>query len=190
MSPLAQKIEAILFWRAEPMSIAKLSLWLGAPADEIVTSTQELETSLKGRGIVLMRKEDSVMLGTAPELSPLIETITKEELHKDIGKAGIETLSLITYFGPITRSEIDYIRGVSSTFVIRTLLMRGLIERVQNKNDQRSFFYKPTFDLLSHLGISNIEKLPEYESARTELEAFRKAQEERDREEDQAEKTS
>ncbi|HEY4498607.1 MAG TPA: SMC-Scp complex subunit ScpB, partial [Candidatus Paceibacterota bacterium] len=127
-----------------------------------------------------VRKEDEVMLGTAPELSELIQTLTKEELSKDLGKAGLETLSIILYFGPITRSEIDYIRGVNSTFVLRTLLIRGLIERVQNKADQRSFLYKPTFELLSHLGIKDIQHLPEYKVARNELEAFRKAQSERD----------
>lgn len=180
MRELSKKIEALLFWRGEPVSIKKLSEWLTISAAEIEDALRELDGALASRGIVLMRNEDDVMLGTAPELSELVETLAKEELNRDIGKAGLETLSIVAYFGPITRSEIDYIRGVNSTFVLRSLLIRGLVERVQNKDDQRSFLYKPTFELLSYLGIKDLKNLPEYEVARAELEAFKKAQAERD----------
>jgi segregation and condensation protein B len=180
---LASNIEAVLFWRAEPVSVKKLAEWLRVSEKEIAEGLSQLGETLSSRGIVLIKKEDEVMLGTRAEYSPLIETLTKEELRKDLGKAGFETLSIVSYFGPITRAEIDYIRGVNSTFVLRALLIRGLVERVQNKNDQRSFLYKPTFELLSFLGIDEITKLPEYETARRELEAFKKAQAERDREE-------
>jgi len=112
------------------------------------------------------------MLGTAPEMGELIEALIKEELSKDLGKAGLETLSIVLYRGPISRSKIDYIRGVSSTFILRNLLVRGLVERVSNPDDQRSFLYKPTFELLSYLGISRIEDLPEYDAVKQELESF------------------
>jgi segregation and condensation protein B len=75
---------------------------------------------------------------------------------KDLGKAGLETLSIILYQGPISRAEIDYIRGVNSNFILRNLLIRGLIERVENPHDQRSFLYKPTLELISYLGLSKI----------------------------------
>lgn len=181
---LERKIEALLFWKAEPVSVKKLSDWLKSSVDEVARALTALETSLSSRGIMLVRKEDEVMLGTTSEFSELIERLTKEELSRDLGKAGLETLSIILYYGPITRAEIDYIRGVNSTFTLRTLLMRGLVERVQNKADLRSFLYKPTFDLLSHLGISDITKLPEYEGVRIELEAFKQAQAKQDTEQD------
>ena len=113
------------------------------------------------------------MLGTSKELSSLIEKLTRDELNRDLGKAGLETLSIILYQGPITRAEIDYIRGVNSQFVVRNLLVRGLIERVDNPKDARSFLYKTTLDLLSLLGVSKIEDLPEYANIRAEIEAFR-----------------
>ena len=182
MSELSKKIESVLFWKGEPVSLKRLSEWLKVKPAETENALEELKQNLSSRGIVLVRKEDEVMLGTAPDTSALIEELTKEEMSKDLGKAGLETLSIITYFGPITRAEIDYIRGVNSTFVLRALLIRGLIERVQNKDDQRSFLYKPSFDLITHLGLSDLKDLPEFESARKELEAFRKAQEERDTE--------
>ena len=105
-----------------------------------------------------------------------MSAFTKEELSRDIGKAGLETLSIIIYRGPISRREIDYIRGVNSTFIIRNLLIRGLVEKVQAEKDQRSFLYKPTLELLSFLGVRNFEELPDYAAVRVELEKFMTAE--------------
>ena len=124
-----------------------------------------------------METDEEIMLGTAKELSPLIEQITKEELIKDLGKAGLETLSIVLYQGPISRAGIDYIRGVNSQFILRNLLIRGLIERVDNPADSRSFLYKPTLALLSHLGISSIAELPEYEQVKKDIENFKGSKE-------------
>ena len=180
MESLATKIEVLQFCGAEPISKKNLAELLASNITAVEEGLAELETALASRGITLVKKEDEVMLGTAPEFSPLIEKLTKEELHKDLGKAGLETLSIILYFGPVSRSEIDYIRGVNSTFVLRNLLIRGLVERVQNKNDQRSFLYKPTFELITFLGLKGVSELPEYETARAELDQFKNAQQEQD----------
>ena len=102
----------------------------------------------------------------------MIEELCKEELSRDLGKAGLETLSIVLYRGPITRSGIDYIRGVNSTFILRNLLIRGLVEKIPNPNDQRSFLYRATFDLLSHLGIPRVEDLPEYGNTNESIEKF------------------
>jgi chromosome segregation and condensation protein ScpB len=72
----------------------------------------------------------------------------------------------------LSRREIDYILGVNSNFILRNLLVRGLVEKIDNPKDQRSFLYRPTFDLLSYLGISRIDDMPEYSSVKKELEAF------------------
>ncbi len=173
---LEKKIEALLFWKAEPMSVEKLATGLKVSEADVETALASLKSNLDGRGIILMRKGSEAMLATAPDVSALIEQLTKEELNKDLGKAALETLSIVLYFGPITRSEIDYIRGVNSTFVLRSLMIRGLIERVQNKDDQRSFHYKPTFELLSFLGIADLKDLPEYETVQADLANFKKAQ--------------
>jgi len=177
---LSEQIEAILFWKAEPVKLKKLAELLSLPntgdsssIDAVKTALLELESALKGRGLTLVQTDDEVMLGTAKEFSSLIEKLTKDELSRDLGKAGLETLSIILYQGPITRAEIDYIRGVNSQFIVRNLLIRGLVERVDNPKDARSFLYKTTLDLLSHLGISKVEDLPEYETVRKEIDAFK-----------------
>lgn len=173
---LSAKIEAILFWKAEPISIKKLASLLNEKPEAVKAGLASLENNLKGRGLTLVQTDEEVMLGTSKELSPLIEQLTKEELTRDLGKAGLETLSIILYQGPISRADIDYIRGVNSQFILRNLLIRGLIERVDNPKDARSYLYKTTLQLLSHLGISKIEALPEYEKVRTEIEAFKTEQ--------------
>ena len=170
---LSQKIEAILFWKAEPVSFKKLASLLEVDLGSIKTALESLKTSLQGRGITMVQTDEEVTLGTAKELSTLIETLTKEELVRDLGKAGLETLSIILYQGPISRTDIDYIRGVNSQFIIRNLLIRGLVERVSDEKDARVFLYKPTLSLLSHLGISKIEELPEFEQVRKEILAFK-----------------
>lgn len=170
---LSAKIEAILFWKAEPVSIKKLASLLNEKPATIKDGLTSLESNLKGRGLTLVQTDEEVMLGTSKEFSPLIEQLTKEELTRDLGKAGLETLSIILYQGPISRADIDYIRGVNSQFILRNLLIRGLIERVDNPKDARSYLYKTTLQLLSHLGISKIENLPEYEKVRAEIESFK-----------------
>lgn len=175
---LPQKLEALLFWKAEPVTFKKLASLLKVDEPTIKIALDQLEETLKGRGLSLVRNDDEVMLGTAKELSPLIEELTKEELSRDLGKAGLETLSIVLYQGPISRADIDYIRGVNSQFILRNLLIRGLVERVDNPTDGRSFLYKPTLELLSHLGVTKISELPEYEQVRSDIENFRKSQEE------------
>lgn len=170
---LSQQLEAIIFWKAEPVSIKKLVDYTKTDEKTIKIALDDLENQLKERGITLIRTEDEVVLGTNKEFSNLIQEISKEELSKDLGKAALETLSIILYQGPISRTDIDYIRGVNSQFIIRNLLIRGLIERVDNPLDSRSFLYKSSLDLLAHLGLSKLTDLPEYENIRKEIAEFK-----------------
>lgn len=172
---LDAKIEAVLFWKAEPIAVSKLAKIFSVTSEEIKASLAVLEGALKGRGVSLIQKDDEVALRTAPDASSLIADLTKEELTRDLGKAGLETLSIVLYQGPLSRREIDHIRGVNSNFILRNLLVRGLVEKIDNPKDQRSFLYRPTFDLLSFLGIPRIDDLPEYSSVRKELEVFTSA---------------
>jgi segregation and condensation protein B len=87
----------------------------------------------------------------------------KDELSKELSKATLETLSIIIYKQGSTRAEIDYIRGVNSSFILRNLLIRGLIQKESHPTDSRKYFYKPTFELLGFLGIQKLEELPDYQ---------------------------
>ncbi len=159
---LDQKIEAVLFLTGEPMSLKKLSVLLDSSKEEVLEAIKMLDDKLKHRGLCLVYKDEEIMLGTKPELSSLLERFRKEDLNKELSKASFETLSIILYKRGATRSEIDYVRGVNSSFILRNLLIRGLIEKITHPRDTRKYFYKPTFELLNYLGVSFIEELPEY----------------------------
>ena len=162
MINLEKNIEALLFLKGESMTIKQLSKILKEPENNIESVIDSLQNNLSSRGIRLIKKEDSVMLTTSPESSEFTKELTKEEFDSELTKASLETLSIIAYKGPVSRSQIDYIRGVSSAFTVRNLLIRGLVERVINPKDNRGYFYKPSFQLLQYLGIQNIKDLPEY----------------------------
>jgi len=168
---LEQKIEAILFFKGEPISRKKLGEFLGASMTEINENIERLKDNLKDRGIVLQEKEDEITLGTAPELSDLMEKLQKEDLNKDLSKASLETLSIILYKNGVSRSLIDYIRGVNSSFTLRALSVRGLIEKSLDPEDNRRIIYKPTFELLSFMGIKSVEELPDYEIVNKSIES-------------------
>lgn len=170
---ISKQIEAILFWKAEPLGYDKLANILATDIDNVKKSIDILEEKLKERGIQIVKMNDAVMLGTSKDCSPIIEAMMKEELSKDLGRSGGETLTIILYLGPISRSEIDHIRGVNSQFIIRNLLIRGLIERIENPKDARVFLYKPTLNLIASLGLSKIEDLPDYVKTKGELDALR-----------------
>ncbi len=178
---LPKAISAILFYQAEPTTVKRLAELLKRTEGEVRDALLTLESTLASTGLRLVQNDDAVTLGTAPEASALIEAITKEELSKDLSKAALETLAIVLYKGPITRSEIDYIRGVNSTFILRNLLVRGLVEKVENPNDQRSFLYKSTFQLLEYMGIAKIDELPDYHDAIAQLGAFVVTKQEEDR---------
>lgn len=128
-SNLSVRVEAILFYLAEPVEIKFLVKTLEVPREDIVDAINEIEASLSNRGIKIVRHNDEVSLVTSPELGGLIEKIIKEERERDLGRAGIETLAIVAYKGPVSKKEIEYIRGVNSQYALRNLLLRGLVEK-------------------------------------------------------------
>ncbi|MSU44819.1 SMC-Scp complex subunit ScpB [Candidatus Nomurabacteria bacterium] len=159
---LENKIEAILFWKGEPVSRKKLGEILKVEEAEINAGIDKLKENLNNRGVVLIEKEGEIMLGTASELSELFENLQKEELNKELSKASLETLSVVLYKNGVSRAEIDYIRGVNSSFTLRALSVRGLIEKTTDAKDSRRYIYKPSFELLSYMGVKSVEELPDY----------------------------
>jgi len=164
-------IEAVLFFKGEPVSLAELAKTTHMTLTEIESAVGVLSARLLG-GIRLMRQDDMVMLATAPEYAVHIESLIKEELSKDLGKAGAETLAVVLYMGPVTRARIDHIRGVNSTFILRNLAARGLVEKMPNPTDSRSMLYRPTLALLAHLGVAHANDLPEYAHIHAEITSF------------------
>lgn len=186
ISEISKRIEAILFWKGEPVSkkdLQKLiekddlskNLLLEINKDAgsaIDLAIENLKNSLNDRGLCLVEIQDEYALRTSPSIGGLIEKLQIEELNKELGKATTETLALILYRGPIKRSDIDNVRGVNSSYILRNLMIRGLIDKESDPKNSRTNIYKPSFELLSHLGVTNIANLPNYEEVTKELNKF------------------
>lgn len=182
---LARKIEALLFALGRPLARKELSRLLDADVDGISAALTELQNTLQG-GVVLVDDGDEVELRVGAENAALIEKVRKDEYSRDIGKAGLEALSAVLYRGPLTRSEIDFIRGVNSSQTLRTLTLRGLIRKVENDAGRTlpdsarpasggrrgSFLYEPTTELLAELGVSRMQDLPDYADVRQKLQTL------------------
>lgn len=173
---LVERVQGVLFFKAAPMSFSALARFFGVSEEEIRGACETLGGRLTG-ALRLILTDMEAQIVTSPELAETIEELRKDELKRDIGKAGAETLAIVCYRGPLTRTEIDRIRGVNSTFILRNLLMRGLVERRENPKDQRSFLYAATPELYAHLGITKREELPEYANVMDDLDTFEKSRE-------------
>lgn len=171
---LAAQIEALLFALGRPLSRTELAKMLGSDVDAIGSSLQMLHDNPRG-GIALVDDGTEVELRVSGAGSSLVERVRKDEYSRDTGKAGLEALAAILYRGPLTRSEVDFIRGVNSSQTLRTLTLRGLIRKVPNPRDERSFLYEPTTELLADLGVTRPQDLPDFAQVRDKLQALEDA---------------
>lgn len=166
---LPQALEALLFVSGEPLALKDLARLAGADKREVAKALDILKDQLAEHGIRLLQSEDTYTLVTAPETSEVSARIAKERLEGDLTRSQLETLAIILWKGHVSRSAIDYVRGVNSAFALRALLIRGLIERSQDEQDARVFLYRPTLDLFKYLGITSSAELPSYDDIAKDL---------------------
>ncbi len=161
---LSAIIEALLFVYGEPMEIKRIKKILNVSEETVREAANILkeEYAAEKRGLTLIENVDRLQLATKPEISVFLEDFVKEEFKEELTPASLESLSLIVYLGPLSRARLDYFRGVNSSFILRNLLLRGLIERYPDPQKGNVYLYQVSFDLLKYLGISKIEDLPEY----------------------------
>lgn len=158
-------IESILFVSGEPLSFKKIAETLDVSPEAVSEALQSIaakHAADPSSGFLLIFHKDSVRLATKPEFSSILEDLTKKSLQENLSKAALEVLAIIAYRAPISRAEIETIRGVNCSFTLRNLLMRELIEREGNPEDLRGYLYAPTFRFLEALGLSKSEELPDF----------------------------
>ncbi len=176
MDDLSAKIEALLFSEGGSLPKKKIAQLLDAQQAQVDEALSKLRARLEGGGLTLVVSDTEAALVVAAPVAPAVQKAFERELGREIGDAGIEVIAIILYRGPSTRTQIDYIRGVNTSSTIRTLASRGLLERAANPNDAREYLYRPTVELLSHLGIRDAHELPEYAKIASELAAFEESQ--------------
>jgi len=162
---LKSVVESLLFISGEPVKISKLAKITQAPAPNIENAIMELAGEYLGkkRGMIIIKEGGKVQLATNPDNFSYANKLVESELKEELSKASLEVLSVVAYKGPVARSGIEAVRGVNSSFTLRNLLMRGLIERVENSKNKRRYLYKISFDFLKKLGLGGVKELPDYE---------------------------
>ncbi len=169
---LDARVEALLFVAEEPPTIAQLAHALEVPAEAIEEALKALQERLKERGLRLQRHGDRVQLVTAPEAAEDVRRFLGLTTGPRLSTAALETLAIIAYRQPITRAEIEAIRGVNCDGVLRTLLARGLIAEVGRADGPgRPILYGTTLLFLQHFGLRSLADLPPLDGAGTEAPA-------------------
>lgn len=164
MTPLARTIESILFVEPKGFTLKRLSSVTQTSAEEVTQAVTELASSYSqaSSGIRLVQDGNTVMLTTAPESAATIQALVKEEMSGELTRPSLETLTIIAYRSPLPKSELELIRGINCSLIVRNLLIRGLIrEEIQKLTGEP--MYSVTADFLRLLGLSSTSELPEYD---------------------------
>ncbi|MBV9792235.1 MAG: SMC-Scp complex subunit ScpB, partial [Chloroflexi bacterium] len=157
-----QLVESLLFVAAEPVPVRDLSRAIGLPLETIEALLEELMREYRARGIRIMRHNDQVQLVSAPEAATVIERfLGVQSSAPKLSNAALETLAIIAYKQPLTRSGIEAVRGVDSAGAVRTLLQRGLILEVGRLQAVgRPVLYGTTEEFLKQFGLPSLAHLP------------------------------
>lgn len=165
MNDYSRQLETVLFIGAQPFSIKKLGDLLELSANDIESAIADLEERLRESALMVQRLENEVQLVTRPEFSEVAKKVAKNEAQGELTRAALEALTILAYRGPLTRPELEQIRGVQSSMILRNLMLRGLVEEKEDTRLGQSL-YQVTFDFVRHLGLSSLEELPQYEALR------------------------
>ncbi len=158
---LDARIEALLFVAPGAVTLAQLAAALELPAPEVEKGLLALETRYQGSGLRLQRHQGRLQLTTAPETAALVERFLGLDASNRLSRAALETLAIIAYQQPITRPEIDAVRGVNSDGVMKSLLSKGLVQEVgRAERAGRPILYATTADFLQHFGLNSLTELP------------------------------
>lgn len=161
---LANQIESLLFISHKPLSQKELIKTTGCTNLELDKSLEILvqKYNQADSGVRLIFIDDKYQLVTDKESSQIVKNFVNSELTGELTRPALETLTVIAYRGPVSKSELEAIRGVNCSLILRNLLIRGLID-VNEDKDKGLAFYQISFDFLKYLGLNSVEDLPEYQ---------------------------
>ena len=158
---LENLIESLLFVAEGPVSLAQIATALDTTPKQVKLALQELEETYQQRGLQLQHIRGRVQITTKPQSSSYIEKFLGLESQQKLTTAALETLAIVAYSQPVSRPQIDGIRGVNSDSVIKNLMFKGLIEETgRSDGPGRAILYSTTSSFLQHFGISSISDMP------------------------------
>lgn len=171
MANLKQILESLIFTSGKPIEVKKLTKFTTAHEEEVKKAILELQNDYKNqqRGLALILQGNEVQMTCASESGEAVKKLVTSELQEDLSRAALETLTIIAYRGPITRAAIEVIRGVNCVYILRSLLIRGLVTKMKSEKDSRRSVYEVSFDFLRYLGIVGVKDLPDFEKLSKEV---------------------
>lgn len=159
---LISKLEAVLFAAPGPAEIDQLAEALQANAGQVEAALAELKREYAERGLRLQNHHGRAQLTTAPEYAEQVQRFLQLDSRTRLSRAALEVLAIISYRQPITRPEVDAIRGVNSDTALKTLLRHGLIEETgRSQGPGRPIIYGTGTEFLQHFGLGSLEELPQ-----------------------------
>ncbi|MFA4871919.1 MAG: SMC-Scp complex subunit ScpB [Patescibacteria group bacterium] len=161
---IKNQLESLLFISHKPLGLGELAKLVSVDKKEVVENLTELENEYakSGGGVQLLKNNDKYQLCTSGDSSEVVGKFIRNEMTGELTRPSLETLTIVAYRGPISKAELELIRGVNCSLILRNLLMRGLVESKEDKS-RGNTFYLITFDFLKYLGLGKIEDLPDYE---------------------------
>jgi segregation and condensation protein B len=161
---IRKNIECLLFVAGEPLSVTKLAEITETKPETVIVLLRELEDFYRGRGFELKEVANGWQFATRPEQAEIIEKYFRPKANL-LSKAALETLAIIAYRQPITRADIEEIRGVKIDGVLSTLLEKKLVQDVGRKSSPgRPLLYGTTVQFLNFFGLKSLEELPDPET--------------------------
>ncbi|MCG2785563.1 MAG: SMC-Scp complex subunit ScpB [Anaerolineae bacterium] len=158
---LSALLEGLLFSAAEPVTSTQLGAALELTSTQVEKGLESLEEDLRARGLRLQRHSGRVQLTTAPEMAEQVENFLGLEATSHLSRAALEALAIIAFQQPVTRPQVDAIRGVNSDGVMKSLLSKGLLQEVgRSEGPGRPILYGTTPDFLQHFGLNSLSELP------------------------------
>lgn len=169
MDNLTSQLHSLLFVASKPLTLKQLSKLTVANESDVATCLQSLAQYCEASGVVLLNTGEQYQLATASQNTQIVTDFLNSDLREQLTDATAEVLAIIAYRQPISKAEIESIRGVNSQYSIRSLLMRGLIEKISNPTDGRSNYYQITTEFLQQLGITSISDLPSFQELTNQI---------------------
>lgn len=156
-------LESLLFVSGKPLEIKDLSSFLKKDKQEIEIALQELMAEYKDRncGLRIIESGKKYQMASAPDNAKIVQEFLQTEISGELTPASLETLTIIAYRGPIKKSDLEKIRGINCSLILRNLLIRGLIEEINKDSDDRE--YNVSLEFIKFLGLDSVKDLPDYD---------------------------
>lgn len=161
---LTSQVESILFVASKPLAVKKISKAIGASDSAVAEALGALflKYNQSDSGVVILQNNDEWQMVSNPDNREVAEKFLKAEVSGELTRPQLETLTVVSYCGPITKPELEQIRGVNCSLILRNLMLRDLIRESDSPRNLLSS-YEVTMEYLRHLGIKSVKELPDYD---------------------------